>query len=526
MPARRDQNAAAPVSVWVRVIGVAAVIGALVSVEGAPVTLGVLFGAGYLIAAVVVRLTSPNRPLEISLGVVDVILIQWATYVTGGLLGPGPFLLVLHGAAAALVGSRRAGVRIALTHAVGLLVVQELVTTGLLTGSRAVSGDLRLLWVITAVWVTALATSWLSTLNERELRTHRRDLEAQAELATRLASASDAEEVSQALVEHLDAMFERPRSVLIGMPPGAAPKLLAHRRTAAVSPPAEGVRSASVLRRAAEQRRTLLVRDLDPIDDVWLRQLLPDARNLTFVPMVAGGKTAAVIVTEHGTNAGTALENRAVVAIERAADHAALALTSVRLRAALTQHALTDALTGVANRRAFDEELERQLAQADRRAGRVSMMLVDLDHFKDLNDEHGHAVGDDVLARVGASLREVVRPNDTVARYGGEEFAVILPETATDEALVVADRVRERIAEVRTAAGVGVTASAGVASVSAATGLDPRRLIREADTALYAAKAAGRNCVRVFEVRAEDARPVAESTSETTNQPTRSSSVA
>lgn len=491
-------------AIWVRLVGAAAVLAALATVENAPLGLGTLLAAVYVLATVVVRLLSPNRPLELSLGIIDLVLLQWVTYATGGLDGPGPFLLVLHAAAAALAGRQRAGVWVALVHGVSLILVQELVAAQVLQPPVAIDNDPRLVWIISATWMTAIATGTLSSLNERDLRSHRGDLEAQAELATGLASASDADEVNQVLLDHIDGMFERPRTVLIGTPPGTHPTVIAHRRVPNVPPPADGIRPASVLRRAAEQRRTLLVRDLDPVDDQWLEELLPGARHLALVPLVAEGRTVAVLMTEHGHRPGSSLEHRAVVAIERAADHAALALTSVRLRAALTQHALTDVLTGVANRRAFDEELERQLAQADRQGGQVSMMLVDLDHFKKLNDEHGHAVGDDVLARVGQSLREVVRPNDTVARYGGEEFAVILPDTATAEAMAVAERVRERIAEIRTNRGVGATASAGVATINAADGLDPRRLIREADTALYAAKAAGRNCVRDHTATRED----------------------
>jgi diguanylate cyclase (GGDEF)-like protein len=157
----------------------------------------------------------------------------------------------------------------------------------------------------------------------------------------------------------------------------------------------------------------------------------------------------------------------------------------------------TDGLTGIANRRTFDERLAIEVARANRYGTPLSLVMIDLDHFKELNDRFGHPVGDEVLKRVAQLIDREKRLGDVVARYGGEEFAAILPHTEPGAAMVWAERARHLIAstEVRSDAGAfNVTASFGV--VGAVTGrADPPALIEEADQALYQAKKRGRNRV-------------------------------
>lgn len=157
--------------------------------------------------------------------------------------------------------------------------------------------------------------------------------------------------------------------------------------------------------------------------------------------------------------------------------------------------ARTDALTGIANRRAFSEEAQRVHSQAERYGIGYSVLLLDCDRFKGVNDGHGHAAGDRVLARLAQIMAETVRETDLVARYGGEEFAALLPATGTDGTLNLAERLRHRIAEERIPAGddtIRVTASIGVSAWHpGAGGLDG--VIRAADEALYEAKRTGRD---------------------------------
>jgi diguanylate cyclase (GGDEF)-like protein len=162
-----------------------------------------------------------------------------------------------------------------------------------------------------------------------------------------------------------------------------------------------------------------------------------------------------------------------------------------RQNARLAELAATDELTGVKNRRRFREDLDLFVSQADRLGLPLSLILLDIDHFKQYNDTFGHPAGDRVLQQVGRMLRSTVRGHDVVARYGGEEFVVLLPATGSREAVEVAERLRATIA------GHGwphraVTASFGVAT-SGPDAPDAVALVDQADRALYSSKEVGRN---------------------------------
>lgn len=158
---------------------------------------------------------------------------------------------------------------------------------------------------------------------------------------------------------------------------------------------------------------------------------------------------------------------------------------------------VTDGLTGIANRRAFDDRLSVEVARANRYGAPLSLVMIDLDHFKELNDRFGHSAGDEVLRRVAVLIDREKRVGDVVARFGGEELAAILPHTEARAAMIWAERVRLLVAatEVRSEAGVrSVTASFGVAG-AVPDRESPAALIVEADRALYEAKRQGRNRV-------------------------------
>ena len=170
----------------------------------------------------------------------------------------------------------------------------------------------------------------------------------------------------------------------------------------------------------------------------------------------------------------------------------------------LASMARSDALTGLANRRRFDEALDAEWRRASRIGSELSLLLVDIDYFKQFNDHHGHQVGDDCLRSVAAAMRDAVkRSSDLVARYGGEEFAVILPHTGQAAAVQIARTLRENIAGLAiphpcSTAGETVTVSIGVATAISSLGASlkmPDGLVEAADRALYAAKRNGRNRV-------------------------------
>lgn len=185
----------------------------------------------------------------------------------------------------------------------------------------------------------------------------------------------------------------------------------------------------------------------------------------------------------------------AVAAIEKAHDFETVMSDKERLEFL----ASTDALTGCLNRRALLEALEREVDRAQRYNLVLTLLMVDLDHFKDINDTLGHVVGDTVLRQLGELLRRDARSVDTVARYGGEEFVILLPETAVHGAMIFADRMRQRIAGYTfgdAAHPVKMTVSIGVACFPDRTVDSPESFIALADAALYRAKADGRNVVR------------------------------
>ncbi len=148
----------------------------------------------------------------------------------------------------------------------------------------------------------------------------------------------------------------------------------------------------------------------------------------------------------------------------------------------------TDPLTGVSNRRALDETLESMFAMLHRYEQPFGLLLLDIDHFKQINDEQGHLYGDRMLKAVSRLMDENVRDTDIVARYGGEEFVIVMPQTTIDGATAFADRLRNRIQD-----QLPLTVSCGVAQ--AGEGDNPQTLLARADAALYGAKAAGRNRV-------------------------------
>ncbi len=184
--------------------------------------------------------------------------------------------------------------------------------------------------------------------------------------------------------------------------------------------------------------------------------------------------------------------------IEQVARSFALAFSNVRLREALREQSVRDPLTGLYNRRFADEMLDRELARADRSGVPLSVLMVDIDHFKRFNDSFGHEGGDIALRQVGAFLRQSCRASDVAARFGGEEFLVLLPGTDPEAAFRRAEDIRQGIAALPLHETRGdlpaITASLGVATYPAPIA-DPSQLVTAADRALYAAKAAGRNQV-------------------------------
>ncbi|MGI8632623.1 MAG: diguanylate cyclase [Solirubrobacterales bacterium] len=209
-------------------------------------------------------------------------------------------------------------------------------------------------------------------------------------------------------------------------------------------------------------------------------------------PLLVGGETFGSVLLSHGGE----LEAGHRRHLEDSVEQAAPVLANLRNLTRAEARARTDALTGLPNRRAFDDELRRLVAHAKRNGSAVTAMLIDIDHFKSLNDTYGHERGDEALATVAKVLADTVRTSDFVARYGGEEFVALLPDTDRTEAAVPAEKLRRAVSEASLSIDRQITISVGVACFPP-DGMDPHALLRSADRALYAAKEAGRDRVEL-----------------------------
>jgi diguanylate cyclase (GGDEF)-like protein len=250
---------------------------------------------------------------------------------------------------------------------------------------------------------------------------------------------------------------------------------------------------------------SLPVKELDPartqIFDAATR--LKGLSAVKVIPLRTGQKVLGTLVL--GARKGSPFDDDRVRQLEVVAMQAAASLDRARLFEQTERLATTDGLTGLLNHRTFQGRLDAQLAHAERYAKKLSLVLCDIDHFKAVNDTYGHPVGDLVLKAVARTLAAEARATDVVARYGGEEFAVVLPETDAAGALVIAERIREKVGALVLDTGQGalkVTMSLGVATFPE-DGAKKAALVERADGCLYHAKRHGRNrCVAAAALRA------------------------
>jgi diguanylate cyclase (GGDEF)-like protein len=259
----------------------------------------------------------------------------------------------------------------------------------------------------------------------------------------------------------------------------------------------------------------------DPPDLILLDLGLPDTHGFELIRMFKEdprSRSIPIVVlsgTVDATDCVRALDLGAVDFISKPFD--ALELRA-RIRSALRTKYLTDLLelqakldplTGLANRLALFDRFEEECVRSRRRNSPLSVLIADLDHFKQINDRHGHGVGDAVLRSTARAFREVARRFDLVARYGGEEFVVLAPDCDLRGGLTLAARLRDAVGSLDIGCGgitVRVTTSVGVVSVNdpespIADLDDAANLLRKADRALYDAKSAGRNAIRIWSDR-------------------------
>jgi diguanylate cyclase (GGDEF)-like protein len=362
------------------------------------------------------------------------------------------------------------------------------------------AGASRAIWLIAGTAALGLALAGLlAVLGFRRIRRSLAPGEEHAEFADTLQIAGDEEEAHRLLQRHLERTLPGARAVVLNRNNSAD-------RLEAVTPLPAGSPLPGTLR-GAEPRSCLAVRSGRVHREGGGRPALLSCPVCAAVP----GTSCCVPLTVGGEVIGSVLLSRPAPypeapyseieeqRIGEAVQQAAPVLANLRNLAVAEIRAATDGLTGLPNKRAVTDALKRTFAQAATTQAPLALLLLDLDHFKQVNDQRGHAVGDQVLASVGATLRSVLRTGDFAGRNGGEEFAVLLPETAITDALDIAERVRTAIAEISLAGtDVSVTASIGVAVFPDHAGT-PDRLERLADAALYLAKRQGRNRVELAE---------------------------
>jgi len=337
----------------------------------------------------------------------------------------------------------------------------------------------------------------------RRIRASLEPSQDQAEFADTLQIAGDEDEAHGLLQRHLERTLPATSAVVLNRNNSAD-------RLEAVTPLPAGSPLPATLR-GAEPRSCLAVRSGRPHRENDGRGALlscpvcaPVPGTSCCVPLTVGGEVIGSVLLSRPEPYSEAEEQR----IRESVGQAAPVLANLRNLAVAEIRAATDGLTGLPNKRAVTDALKRTFAQAATTQAPLSLLLLDLDHFKQVNDQRGHQVGDQVLANVGATLRNVLRARDFAGRNGGEEFAVLLPDTSITEALEIAERVRVAVAEISLpGSDVSVTASVGVA-VFPDHASTPDRLERLADAALYLAKRQGRNRVELADPSPAAAVPV------------------
>lgn len=256
--------------------------------------------------------------------------------------------------------------------------------------------------------------------------------------------------------------------------------------------------------------------DADGFDLIFLDYLLPDGTGLDFLETVnsKGLETPVVVITGQGDEliasriikagaydylpkakvSGKALQRIVSNALEKADLKRQMRLAQEKL----AEMSVRDELTGMFNRRYFKDALDREVSGAQRYGHGLALCMIDLDHFKRVNDSHGHLCGDQVLKEFGRLLNDSIRRYDVGCRYGGEEFAVILPDNSLDNALALCERFRERVSAHEYTyedLTLHITTSIGVTASPAGSSTTGRQLVDMADKALYQAKSQGRNQV-------------------------------
>ena len=414
----------------------------------------------------------------------DGLFLALALAFTGGADSWVRVLVFFDVTAVTLVVSYRTGLKLAVWYAL-LLFLGHAAAAANLFGSRTTGsyGDAALTSI--GLLLFAAGAAVCSSVNERALRRSHAELHALVELGVELERVRTAGDVALVLARHAQARLEFQRTVVLIRRgerwEGAA--ATAGGETRAAGPADLGGLPDEVWQAEAPT----LVRALDA---AAFDGVLPSGRNVVIVPIVADGEALGIMLAEWGRGPRAQIPAVTVETLAQSASQVAVALRNAALLSEVEHLATRDGLTGLANRRLFEETLQREVARSHRRRAPLALLVLDVDHFKDVNDTVGHQAGDAVLSEVARAMVGNTKASDLPARYGGDEFMVLLPDCSRADALAVAERLRAAVAAEVTA--VPVTVSAGVGAIPENAG-NGERLVAAADAALYAAKREGRD---------------------------------
>lgn len=248
--------------------------------------------------------------------------------------------------------------------------------------------------------------------------------------------------------------------------------------------------------RVYKEEQPRFYKDLRDSFPEYRDEISQETRSWLGFPLIARAEVLGVVgIGSHSPDFFTKDHRKVMLAF---ADHVSIALYNAQRYDHTRTLAMTDPLTGAGTRYSFDTYAAQHLDLARRHGRHLSVMMVDLDNFKRVNDEYGHPEGDTVLRTAGRLLQEELRQSDVICRYGGDEFAVLLPETSTTEAVDIARRINARLEEAFSDAPYSISATIGIAGLDGAENESIWDLLKAADRALYGGKSAGRNRVETY----------------------------
>jgi diguanylate cyclase (GGDEF)-like protein len=466
-----------------------------VSAELVPVAIAYVLVIG---AIELLRRRAPEHAARLLSGtvLVDGFVVALAVAMTGGYRSPLLFLVFLDVMAVTVLASYRTGLKLAIWCALLLLLMHAADRAGLVSTGSSVTDRVAVVSAATFL-LFAVCAAVFSSVNERALRHSRSQLELLVDLGTELERVHRVDDVVGTLARHMcDRLAFRRAAVLVHRDDrwiGA----IAGGGVLALCDTVGG--QAPVVVSAWEANAPLLLRT---IEDPLLDGVLPEARNAVVAALTVDDEPLGVAIGEWGGGDEARIPMLTVQALAQAATHTALALRNAALLDEVERLATRDALTSLANRRLFEESLARETARSRRLRTPLSLVVLDVDHFKQVNDTYGHLTGDAVLREVARAIETGIKSFDVAARYGGDEFVVLLPGCGASDAVGVAERVRTQVA--REVHGAPVTLSAGVATMPD-NAIDSERLVAAADGALYEAKRGGRDRVAASVRAAEPA---------------------